>query len=123
MLIKGNDELIFQMIDKVMLNAIDFHKKNTKITVSLAQNDNDCSLSVKNIGIPFPDNMNEKIFDSMVSIRQDQSNKNAHLGLGLYIVSLIAMKHGGIALASNLDEQDGVVVTINFPINRIRNDK
>lgn len=116
-LIKGNDELIFQMFDKIILNAIDFHKKNTRITVSLAQDGNYYLLSVKNIGIPLPDKMDRQIFDSMVSIRNNQSHKNTHLGLGLYIVKLIAKKHNGKVIASNLDKKDGVVVTIKFPIN------
>ena len=115
--IKGNDELIFQMIDKIMLNAIDFHEKNSTITVSLIKENNYYLFSVTNTGVLLPDNMNERIFDSMVSIRNDQSNKDAHLGLGLYIVNLIAKKHGGSARAENLDKGDGAVIKIRIPTN------
>ena len=114
-LIKGNDELVFQMIDKVILNAIDFHKKNTTITVSLTKDENFYFLAVTNIGIKLPGNMNENIFDSMVSIRNDQTRNNAHLGLGLYIVNLIAKKHGGYAYARNTNNHTGVTVTIKIP--------
>lgn len=114
-LIKGNDELIFQMIDKIMLNAIDFHKNNTRITVSLTKDGNHYLLGVTNIGISLPDNMNEKIFNSMVSIRNSQSRNDSHLGLGLYIVSLIAKKHGGYAYAFNTNNNTSVTVAIKIP--------
>ena len=72
-------------------------------------------MAVTNIGIKLPGNMNENIFDSMVSIRNDQTRNNAHLGLGLYIVNLIAKKHGGYAYARNTNNHTGVTVRIKIP--------
>ncbi len=38
-----------------------------------------------------------------------------YLGLGLYIVRLIAAFHGGTARAANRDDGRGVIVTVNLP--------
>jgi len=38
-----------------------------------------------------------------------------HLGLGLYIVRLIAHLHGGSARADNRADGSGVVVTVTLP--------
>ena len=113
--IRGNDELIFQMIDKIILNAMDFQKKNSTITVSVSIEKNHFLLSVTNIGEALPEHMNEKIFESMVSIRENQNSTKTHLGLGLYIVNLIVKKHGGEVCALNNYELEGVTININIP--------
>ena len=57
--------------------------------------------------------MRERLFESMVSVRGDAQRNGAtpHLGLGLYIVRLIAQLHGGSARADNRADGSGVVVT------------
>jgi signal transduction histidine kinase len=56
--------------------------------------------------------MQERLFDSLVSMRDAGSLRAAgevpHLGLGLYIVRLIAEAHQGTALAYNLPGDAGV---------------
>jgi len=51
----------------------------------------------------------------MVSVRGDQVSDAPHLGLGLYIVRLIAEAHRGHAMAQNRDDGRGVVVTVVLP--------
>jgi two-component system sensor histidine kinase ChvG len=55
----------------------------------------------------------------MVSVRGDQRGdqrrNEPHLGLGLYIVRLIAEAHRGRAAAQNRDDGRGVVVTVTLP--------
>ena len=56
------------------------------------------------------------LFDSMVSVRAGADAAEPHLGLGLYIVRLIAQFHGGRADARNLPDNAGVVVTVALPM-------
>jgi K+-sensing histidine kinase KdpD len=72
-------------------------------------------LEVRNQGPPLPDEMTDELFQSMVSIRDDKGPRDPHLGLGLYIVRLIAEAHGARARAFNLADQDGVGMQIVFP--------
>jgi signal transduction histidine kinase len=53
----------------------------------------------------------------MVSIRPAAGEGEPHLGLGLYIVRLIAASHGGEATARDREGGDGVVVTVSMPLN------
>jgi K+-sensing histidine kinase KdpD len=59
--------------------------------------------------------MHERLFDSMVSIRNEQKTDEPHLGLGLYIVRLIAEFHRGRARADDRD-QGGVVIRVSLPL-------
>jgi signal transduction histidine kinase len=52
----------------------------------------------------------------MVSVRRGTGGDVPHLGLGLYIVRLIAEFHHGKVRADNRDDGGGVVVTVMLPL-------
>ncbi|MGH8196168.1 MAG: ATP-binding protein, partial [Woeseiaceae bacterium] len=68
-------------------------------------------IAVTNPGPPLPERMRSQLFDSMVSVRPDESGK--HLGLGLYIARLIAVGHGGSIAALNVE--GGVSFEVRLP--------
>ena len=111
----GAPEMIAQMLDKLVANAVEFSAVGTPIVVRLERGDTDLRLSVENEGPLLPDAMRGRLFDSMVSVRGDQVSDAPHLGLGLYIVRLIAEAHRGRATAENRDDGRGVVVSVMLP--------
>jgi len=115
--INGAQELIVQMLDKLISNAVDFHEANTAIVLSLSRGEKNCVLKVRNTGVHLPDEMSEQLFQPMVSIRQSVPQSNLpHLGLGLYIVQLIAETHHGKVEAINW--QSGVEFCVELPITK-----
>ena len=60
--------------------------------------------------------MASKLFESMVSVRTTGSGSEPHLGLGLYIVRLIAEFHGGTAQAIDREDGSGVVMKVSCPV-------
>ncbi len=79
------------------------------------------ALSVRNEGPPLPASMDGRLFESMVSVRAAEAARDAakgapHLGLGLYIVRLVAEFHGGSAAAHDRPDGRGVIVTVTFPL-------
>ena len=111
----GAPEMIAQMLDKLVANAVEFNAAGTPIVVRLERGDTELRLSVGNEGPLLPDAMRGRLFDSMVSVRGDQVSDAPHLGLGLYIVRLIAEAHHGSATAQNRDDGRGVVVSVMLP--------
>jgi dedicated sortase system histidine kinase len=107
----GSPELLIQMLDKLIDNAVDFSNKGDTIRVRLAATDDEVEVSVTNPGPPLPERMRTQMFDSMVSMRSGENTR--HLGLGLYIARLIAAGHGGHIDADNVD--GGVIFRVQLP--------
>jgi len=108
---EGSPELLIQMLDKLVDNAVDFSSAGDVIKISLGGQDKDLLLAVTNPGPPLPEKMRTQMFDSMVSMRAGESSR--HLGIGLYIAKLIAEGHGGRIAADNVD--GGVVFEVRLP--------
>ena len=104
-LASGSADLLAQMLDKLVENAVDFAVAGTSIRVFLGA---DGRLRVENQGPPLPDAIRDSLFDSMVSLRNERTGAAPHLGLGLYIARLIAEFHGGALRAENLPGGGGV---------------
>lgn len=104
-LASGSADLLAQMLDKLVENAVDFAIAGTAIRLLLGT---DGRLRVENQGPPLPDAIRDSLFDSMVSLRGEGTGGAPHLGLGLYIARLIAEFHGGALRAENLSGGGGV---------------
>ncbi len=107
----GSPELIIQMLDKLVDNAVDFSSAGDEIRVSLDSDSDSVELSISNPGPPLPDNMRTQLFHSMVSVRHGDGER--HLGLGLYVARLIAEGHNGVISAENTNS--GVIFTVKLP--------
>jgi len=114
-IIKGAPDLIAQLLDKLISNAISFTKAGAPIEVALKQQENHVCLTVSNEGPVLPADMQNALFDSMVSIRQKKGSE-PHLGLGLYIVRLISEFHNAQVSARNRSDVEGVEFTVKFPL-------
>ncbi|MDH3372343.1 MAG: ATP-binding protein [Gammaproteobacteria bacterium] len=110
-MLRGSPELIIQMLDKLVDNAVDFSAKDDTIVISLRSAEGARLLTVSNPGPPLPEQMRSQLFDSMVSVRRGGDDK--HLGLGLYVAKLIAEGHRGTIEATN--SEGGVTVTVTLP--------
>lgn len=108
---RGSPELLIQMLDKLVSNAVDFSRTGDAIRIALHAEQDELRLSVANPGPALPLHMRAQMFDSMVSVRAGEDSR--HLGLGLYIARLIAEGHGGSISADNTD--DGVIFEISLP--------
>jgi signal transduction histidine kinase len=113
----GAPDLVAQMLDKLVDNALGFARPGTPVRVALGREGRAASLSVENQGPPLPAQMRGRLFESMVSIRPAGGEGEPHLGLGLYIVRLIAAFHGGEARADDREGGDGVVVGVSMPLH------
>jgi two-component system sensor histidine kinase ChvG len=109
-----SDYRIEQLLDKIIDNALDFHRANTPIKVHLDTYRDFLQIMVANRGPTLPPQAERTLFDSMVSHRAAQTR--LHFGLGLYVVRIIAEYHGGFARAVNLADGSGVAILVQLPL-------
>ncbi len=110
---RGVPDLLAQMLDKLVANALDFATGGTPIEISLEPGEW-VILRVRNQGPPLPAEMEGSLFDSMVSLRSARSDE-PHLGLGLYIVRLVAQFHGGRVRARSTVTPAGAEFVVELP--------
>lgn len=111
----GAPDLVVQMLDKLIDNAVDFCTSSGTIRVGLTRSVTRYEVTVDNDGPPIPEDMLNRLFESLFEHRQGGDDK-PHFGLGLYIVRLIAEFHGGIAAVSNRADGGGVVFAVTLPM-------
>ena len=116
--ISGSGDLIAQLMDKLIENAVAFSLDDRPIRVTLEVLSECVEISVVNRGSPLPQAMQTQIFNSMVSLRQERSDGEPHLGLGLFISRLIVEMHRGSIAAKNLQDGSGVEFKIKLPFTR-----
>ena len=112
-MLHGAPDLIVQMLDKLIDNAVDFSPADGTITVRLLLAAQAAVIEVDNPGPPLPAHLAGKLFESLWQSRADGDSR-PHFGLGLYIVRLIAEFHGGAAAADNLADGGGVRVSVRL---------
>ncbi|TMH27757.1 MAG: proteobacterial dedicated sortase system histidine kinase, partial [Betaproteobacteria bacterium] len=98
-------------------NAVDFTIGDEPIRIRLEPRGGAAVLTVSNRGPRLPQAMAGKLFESMVSVRSGKAGAEPHLGLGLYIVRLIAEFHGGTAQALDREDGSGVVMKVTTPLD------
>ncbi|MCG7877021.1 MAG: ATP-binding protein [Candidatus Thiodiazotropha endolucinida] len=111
--IQISPDLLSQAVDKLISNAIDFHQPNTAIQIILDDMNNKAlDIKIRNRGPQLAESDIPKLFHNMESKRKGNDNQ-IHLGIGLYLVRLIAEFHQGDAWMNN--ETDGVCFAITLP--------
>jgi two-component system sensor histidine kinase ChvG len=112
---RGAPDLMAQLLDKLIENAVDFCPPAGQIRVALSREPGHYLLAVGNDGPLIPRETLEHLFESLYEQRSGRDDK-PHFGLGLYIVRLIADFHGGEARAENREDGGGVVFKVSLPL-------
>jgi len=106
---------IEQMLDNLLNNAIDYSYAGSPIELTVTNTqDNTVQISILNEGPAIPAEIRDSLFESMVSSRKESNPEQPHLGLGLYIVRLVADHHNGNVIYMNRENIEGSSFTVTF---------
>ena len=103
--------MIQRMLSNLLDNAIKYTPCGGSVNVSVSENDNQVTLSVKDTGWGISPTDLPRIFERFY--RCDQSRSQAGIGLGLSLARAIARAHGGdITATSTLNHGSTFTVTL-----------
>jgi two-component system sensor histidine kinase ChvG len=110
--IEGAEDLLAQLLDKIVDNAVDFTPDHGRITLGVHAEDGGWLLWIENEGVPIDPEQASAAFDSMVTFRTSKRRDDGapHLGLGLYVARCIVQFHEGRIWAQPTDRGTRVEV-------------
>lgn len=109
---------IEQMLDNLLNNAVDYSDPGKPIDIMVSMNGDDdidnIQISILNEGAAIPTEIRDTLFESMVTSRKESNPDQPHLGLGLYIVRLVADHHNGTVIYKNREDVEGSTFTVTI---------
>lgn len=115
LLVHGDPVMLRVMLENLLGNALKFTRERPKGRIELLEDGERAGhtvFCVRDNGVGFPPGMAEKIFTPFQ--RAHPQNRYPGSGIGLAIVSRIAMRHGGNAWAQSQDGQ-GAAFFVSLP--------
>ena len=107
--IHGNKDLIKELVENLVQNAIRYNNPGGKVTVLVKNIDNSTCLIVKDNGIGIPEVDQKRVFERFYRVDKSRSKATGGTGLGLAIVKHIVEIHDA---KIELDSAPGVGTTI-----------
>ncbi len=93
--IKGDQDLIHQVVYNLVENAVKFTNEDGYIKIKIRQRGTDMYVAICNSGMGIPSTDINHIFDRFYKTDKSRSQDKTGVGLGLYIVKTIITLHGG----------------------------
>lgn len=106
--LRGNQNLLANALDNVLMNAILYSPPHAAIRIALEAQ----ILTIENTGVFLPEEALPRLFTPFYRVEPSRSRQSGGSGLGLYLVKLILELHSASCEMNN--SEDGVVFTARF---------
>lgn len=111
----GDRGLIVQALDNLIGNAVKHAPEGTNVSVSVASAADELVLRVANAGPPLTELDYARAFRPFTRLSTTAAAARTSFGLGLWIVRLIAERHGGCVTASPRSDGSGAIFSLHLP--------
>lgn len=115
--VQANPELLGRLIRNLVENAMKYSDDSSPISLTVAVQNMEATLSVQDFGIGIPHEEQEKIWQRFYQADASRSNENGS-GLGLSMVRQIADTHGGYMTLESEPEK-GSTFTLHLPLLKV----
>lgn len=111
--ILGDGKKIYELIENLLSNAVNYNKENGKISVAVTECDDRVILKVADTGIGIKKEDIPRLCERFFRVDKSRSKKTGGTGLGLAIVKHICVLHNA-TLSIDSDLGLGTTVTVTF---------
>lgn len=112
-MIRGNKDMIQELLDNLCQNAIRYNKPNGTILVEVWKERGKPTLTVSDTGVGIPKDQQERVFERFYRVDKSRSKETGGTGLGLAIVKHIVELHDAeLVLESEVGK--GTVIRVRF---------
>jgi K+-sensing histidine kinase KdpD len=111
----GEPLLLQMLVNNLIDNANKYAKKDTTITVSLHQKENQIEFSVADLGEGLAGDEKKRVFEKFYRVGEENTRKTKGTGLGLYLCKKIVQGHAGKIFVIN-NQPRGSIFTVTFKI-------
>jgi two-component system phosphate regulon sensor histidine kinase PhoR len=109
---------IYEIIENLYSNAINYNVENGKIEIKISENENSVTLIVKDTGIGIPKEHINRLCERFYRVDKSRSKSTGGTGLGLAIVKHIcAIYNAQLSIESEVNKGTTVTVVFNKDIN------
>jgi len=115
--IHGDPTRLIQVISNLLTNAAKFTENGGTVTVLARRAASTAILSVRDTGIGIAPELQPRVFDRFVQVRQSLDRSRGGLGLGLAIVKSLVTMHGGSVAVSSDGPGRGSEFTVTLPLS------
>jgi signal transduction histidine kinase len=112
--ILGSRELLRRAIENVLRNGIRYSPKHSAIRLTIAENEREATIAVRDFGPGVPDAALARIFDPFFRVEEARDANGGGSGMGLSIAKRAVQLHHGTISAENM--HPGLRVQITIPL-------
>ena len=112
--VMGNRELLRRAIENVVRNGIRYAPKQSKIELSIAENEREAKIAIRDYGPGVPGDALNRIFDPFFRVEEARAANGGGSGMGLSIAKRAVQLHHGTIRAENASPGLRVEITIPF---------
>lgn len=119
LLTEGDSDLLSQVFDNLISNAVKFGREGGTIEMSLTERNGQAVFTISNNGLTIPVQDHDKVFTRFYRGDKSRSRKIEGSGLGLSLSREIARAHGGdLALLQSKDDVTTFALTLPMAAHR-----
>ncbi len=122
LLVDGDRTRLLQVISNLLDNAIKYTRDGGSIDVSLAEEDGQVVVRVRDDGVGIGPDALGNVFDLFFQAPTAIDRASGGLGIGLTLVRTLTHLHGGTVAAHSAGEGHGTEVELRLPASALRRD-
>ncbi|MEP7347816.1 MAG: ATP-binding protein, partial [Gemmatimonadaceae bacterium] len=115
--VDGDITRLAQVVSNLLNNAAKYTERGGQLTLTVARDENDAVISVRDSGIGIPPTMLPRVFDLFVQVDPSLERAQGGLGIGLSLVKWLVEMHRGKVEARSAGHGMGSEFVVRLPVD------